>query len=97
MKTRPSIKFVGFLVYRCDSDEYLMEMKINKNFHVESYTKVVESAYIIPSLEFAEMVASKLLGLCMVVPLYETKKKYIVAFPTVSVEDHAEGGVFSGL
>lgn len=87
MKNRNSIKFVGFLVYRPSSDEYLCSMSVSPRHQVETYTKHPEKAFICQGEDFALMVASKLKDACISVPLYETKKKFIVAFPTAIIED----------
>jgi hypothetical protein len=88
MKSRQSLKFEGYVVYRPLTEDYLNTLVVTDKLTTATYTKSPESSYRFVSLEFASMVCEKIGKASIPVPLYSTKKKYIVAFPAYEIDSN---------
>jgi hypothetical protein len=85
-KRKNTVKHLGFLIYKPSTDEYLKSLTVSSSSSLTNYSNDVNEAYLFVSEDFANMVSSKLHEKNIVVPIYDAKNKYLVAFPMYLIE-----------
>lgn len=71
---------VGYLIYRHETDDFLMTSVTTLYYNEATYTKSPESAYLFSSEKFASSFISVVKGKAQIVPLYDLGDRLAVGF-----------------